>query len=763
MSGGDDDDGLQVVERTGAHDPIETDSALGDAAVLDKTGAHEPPSTNVEHVEDLDESLAEVEAAALLDPAEAAALAEPGLPDGADENDRTLANDSPFDLFAAIPDPEEAPVPQPLLVGPVERRKFQQASTAFLPAVKVDQMAKRRAEQSARPSAPKPPVEAPVAKPVAEPPAVERPPTPAPRPGRPKPRRTLPPPIPEAPPLRTSPPLPDIPSVIYTDEFDEEHTNVFRASPQRAGAELPRGRLVVVEGEQRGKTWYLNRNRTRLGRGTENDIVLLDIAVSRMHLSLNRHADGFRLEDPGSGNGTFVNGRRISRTELYDGDRIEVGNLVLEFTTVGAERMRVDSEPSRITDPSVAVAATPVKDRMRPALYLGLWVFATFLAVVAGMWVTTALTDSPTGASKPRPAEQAVGYIERARAAVARGDWSLAVHDYRVAEKLSEPPFEEAEELARAEEEAANQQAVARAKAKVDEAPRAEIEAILAGVRQGSAFALEKQRLLTAATARDLDRKVESAEAALARGQLEVARLQAEEVLRQDAGHVRARRVVEAVRTDPGSGRTEPARPKPAESDGARRSRRGLEDGVRHYKRGRFSDSVVAFDRAAREPGVSSSLRNRARARAGWVKGFSDAYDRGRAAARARNGREAIKLLEQALSFDRKLGGHYRSRVRKALVEPYYFQAIQAFARQRFELASVNTRKVLQIDPSHALARRLAQKMSDKARTLLQQAMDSRGDPRRARGLARSALSLAPPGSQLERRARAILDSTNRR
>ena len=270
---------------------------------------------------------------------------------------------------------------------------------------------------------------------------------------------------------------------------------------------------------------------------------------------------------------------------------------------------------------------------------------------------------------------------------------------------------------------------------------------------------------MQAARERDLDRQVEKAEAALARGQLEAARVLAEAVLRQSAGHVRARRVVDAVRPgSEGGGRVEPRTPRPrVDSAGSQRAQRDLEDGARHYKRGRFADAAVAFGRAARRDGASSKVKRQARSRAGWVKGFSESWRAGKKAARDRRGREAIRLLEKAQSFDRRLGGHYRSRVRRVMVDPYYFQAIQAFARQRYEEAAVNNRKVLQIDPGHALGRRLAQKMGDKARALIRDASAARDDPRRARSLARSALSLSPPGSQLERRARAILDASQRR
>jgi pSer/pThr/pTyr-binding forkhead associated (FHA) protein len=49
-----------------------------------------------------------------------------------------------------------------------------------------------------------------------------------------------------------------------------------------------------------------------IGRGVECDVVVKDVKASRRHCRLVRKEDGFLLEDLGSKNGTYVDGKRIS-------------------------------------------------------------------------------------------------------------------------------------------------------------------------------------------------------------------------------------------------------------------------------------------------------------------------------------------------------------------------------------------------------------------------------------------------------------------
>jgi len=69
----------------------------------------------------------------------------------------------------------------------------------------------------------------------------------------------------------------------------------------------------------------LDRDTVSIGRGANNSLVLRDMASSSRHAQLVKDEDGWRLEDLGSSNGTFVNGWRIETVRLNSGDRIQIG------------------------------------------------------------------------------------------------------------------------------------------------------------------------------------------------------------------------------------------------------------------------------------------------------------------------------------------------------------------------------------------------------------------------------------------------------
>jgi len=90
--------------------------------------------------------------------------------------------------------------------------------------------------------------------------------------------------------------------------------------------------LVVRSGGGRaGETFVPENERTTIGRSPECEIFLDDVTVSRKHAVLVRTPEGFRIEDQGSLNGTFVNRRRIESGELSDGDEVQVGKYRLTF------------------------------------------------------------------------------------------------------------------------------------------------------------------------------------------------------------------------------------------------------------------------------------------------------------------------------------------------------------------------------------------------------------------------------------------------
>ncbi len=90
--------------------------------------------------------------------------------------------------------------------------------------------------------------------------------------------------------------------------------------------------LFVIQGRDQGKRFELDESVLGLGRDTSNPIQLHDTEVSRRHAELRRENNQFLLVDLNSSNGTFVNSKRVQRTALKMGDRVQVGRTLMIFT-----------------------------------------------------------------------------------------------------------------------------------------------------------------------------------------------------------------------------------------------------------------------------------------------------------------------------------------------------------------------------------------------------------------------------------------------
>lgn len=87
---------------------------------------------------------------------------------------------------------------------------------------------------------------------------------------------------------------------------------------------ISRDAMVVQEAE-------LGVGRTSIGRHPHNDIVIGHQAVSSRHAAVTLIDGVIMLEDLDSSNGTFLNGQRIERAVLADGDRVAIANYQLEY------------------------------------------------------------------------------------------------------------------------------------------------------------------------------------------------------------------------------------------------------------------------------------------------------------------------------------------------------------------------------------------------------------------------------------------------
>ncbi len=88
--------------------------------------------------------------------------------------------------------------------------------------------------------------------------------------------------------------------------------------------------LIIQQGLRESEFFPLN-DRVTIGRGDANDISLHDERVSRLHAVIQPEGDQASVEDMGSRNGTFVNGKRIKKAMLKHGDNIKIGGTFLRF------------------------------------------------------------------------------------------------------------------------------------------------------------------------------------------------------------------------------------------------------------------------------------------------------------------------------------------------------------------------------------------------------------------------------------------------
>jgi len=106
-----------------------------------------------------------------------------------------------------------------------------------------------------------------------------------------------------------------------------------RAAAREPGASL--GRLVVVESPggdpEQGRSFDLDAI-TTLGRDVNNAIVVDDPFASAEHAVLTYRGRSWYVEDLGSTNGTFVNGRAVAAVSpLGFGDEVAIGQVRLRL------------------------------------------------------------------------------------------------------------------------------------------------------------------------------------------------------------------------------------------------------------------------------------------------------------------------------------------------------------------------------------------------------------------------------------------------
>ena len=174
--------------------------------------------------------------------------------------------------------------------------------------------------------------------------------------------------------------------------------------------------LRIAEGAGRGRRFRFEAESVAIGRGTGNDVVLNDAAVSRAHARIERRGVAWVLLDRASANGTHLNGAALAASAaLRDGDRIRVGAVTFEFRA---------SEGAGAAAPSGSAGWW---SRLRPPARAGVISGFALVAVAgsgAASWRTGAVAGAAGGGppvARPRGESADEAGSAAARVAVERG------------------------------------------------------------------------------------------------------------------------------------------------------------------------------------------------------------------------------------------------------------------------------------------------------------------------------------------------------
>ncbi|HEY4340159.1 MAG TPA: AAA family ATPase [Steroidobacteraceae bacterium] len=134
----------------------------------------------------------------------------------------------------------------------------------------------------------------------------------------------------------------------------------------------PVGRVIVVTEGRTTQELPLSVGRVIIGRTSDNDIQVDSRFVSRHHCQITTGAEGSVIEDLNSTNGIYVQGKRVRRYNLNDGDIVVIGKHEIMYVDERLARARMHSSEGAAGVPTLDKSVddhgrTAVLDSREPA------------------------------------------------------------------------------------------------------------------------------------------------------------------------------------------------------------------------------------------------------------------------------------------------------------------------------------------------------------------------------------------------------------
>ncbi len=117
-------------------------------------------------------------------------------------------------------------------------------------------------------------------------------------------------------------------TVGFTPEEKEPEKEAVPGEGKTAYVSVP---YIIIRTPLSERKFLLTEGKNIVGRSPDCSVIINEKGVSREHFAIHVKGELVTIEDLGSKNGTFVNGKRIKSAELKNGDEIIAGECSLIF------------------------------------------------------------------------------------------------------------------------------------------------------------------------------------------------------------------------------------------------------------------------------------------------------------------------------------------------------------------------------------------------------------------------------------------------
>ncbi len=554
-------------------------------------------------------------------------------------------------------------------------------------------------------------------------------------------------------------------------------------------------KLVALDGPAEGQEFFAAQLRNTVGRGTQNGIMVPDVAMSRQHFEIVRNPDdSYALVDLQSINGTMLNGTKVREADLFHGDRVEAGTSRFQFVLTGnvaappRNRRLIPAATAtmggQLAAPASAAAPSSAAPETMNRIFLGVAIGAVLVSLILFGVVAFLMTREPPTTTQTSSPEAATIYLIGVDAVKAR-EWDRAQQQFERARAI-DPTLQGVDsQLGRIERERKAAAAVAAARDFVDAGEHEEGIEALEEVGQDSVYFDEAQDLTRVARKAAILALYEEAQAAVAADDVDRARELTATLLERVPTHRGAlalseRLAIPAEGADAGAEQAVAAAPtgrRPQNDDDwgielvgssnakvsnpsgvAKPNARvpNLTEGFMLYRTRKLDEAEAFFVEAAKDPGPAAASTAKI---AAAVKDFRANYAAGVAASESRDWSRAAKALIAAKRADSIVGDYFDADLRKKLATAHAeLGAVKLAAGE-----PVAARKLLQKASGYgesSSVTALERELDKEARSLYVRAQAlKKSDPAQAGKLCRQIKAIVPATSEIHQNAAALLKS----